>query len=79
MPVWPEAPLCSRECPVAAAKLHYQTNGTYVYSYSGKSKVEMKGVEGGITETEWNNQVSLTWLTPCDLAITIKVSNPQSE
>nr|QXJ08928.1 vitellogenin [Penaeus merguiensis]QXJ08931.1 vitellogenin [Penaeus merguiensis] len=68
-----QAPRCSTECPITGSpKLAYQPEKTYTYAYSGKSRVQLKGVEDGVTELEWSKQVELTWITPCDMAITIK-------
>nr|AHD26978.1 vitellogenin 2 [Pandalus japonicus] len=71
---WPlNLPKCSTECPIAGApKLAYAPQMTYVYSHSGKSRTLMKDVEGGNADMEWSSQVELTWLTPCDMAISIK-------
>lgn len=57
---------------MASAKFSYVPNKTYSYTYSGTSKVRLKGVEDGLTETRWEKQVFLTWLTHCDVAITFK-------
>ncbi|KAK3883084.1 hypothetical protein Pcinc_012578 [Petrolisthes cinctipes] len=65
---------CSNECTIAASKLSYISGKTYSYSYTGKSKVELKGVEGGVSEIDWQKQVQLTMISPCDMAITIKSS-----
>lgn len=71
---WPaDIPKCSTECPIAGSpKLNYAPEKTYVYSHSGKSRIHMNDVEGGISEMEWTSQVELTWLSPCDMAISIK-------
>lgn len=66
-------PRCSTECPVTGSpKLAYQPDKTYAYQYSGKSKVQLKGVDNGDSETEWTAQVDLTWISPCDMAISFK-------
>ncbi|XP_042241455.1 vitellogenin-like [Homarus americanus] len=68
-------PRCSTECPVAGSpKLFYQPEHTYTYTYSGKSQIHLKGVEGGVTETDWSKEVELSWITPCDMVIFIKDS-----
>nr|AAG17936.1 vitellogenin [Cherax quadricarinatus] len=68
-------PVCSTECPIAGSpKLFYQPGKTYTYEYSGKSRIQLKGVEGGLTETDWSAQVELSWITPCDMVITMKDS-----
>ncbi|KAG7158180.1 Vitellogenin-like 6 [Homarus americanus] len=68
-------PRCSTECPVAGSpKLFYQPEHTYTYTYSGKSHIHLKGVEGGVTETDWSKEVELSWITPCDMVIFIKNS-----
>nr|UFQ72463.1 vitellogenin 1 [Procambarus clarkii] len=65
--------VCSRECPVAGApKFFYQPGKTYAYEYSGNSKVKLEGVEGGHTETSWSAQVEVSWITPCDMVISVK-------
>nr|WEU75127.1 vitellogenin 1a [Macrobrachium rosenbergii] len=71
---WPSGTnLCSKECPVAGSpKLFYAPEKTYVYSYTGKSRTHLKDVEGATAEMEWNSQVELSWLSPCDMAITMK-------
>ncbi|XP_068203508.1 vitellogenin-like [Palaemon carinicauda] len=71
---WPSTTnLCSRECPVAGSpKLFYAPEKTYVYSYTGKSRINLKDVEGANTDIEWRSQVELSWLSPCDMAITMK-------
>nr|AAU93694.1 vitellogenin [Charybdis feriata] len=66
--------LCSTECPVAAAKLAFTPGKTYSYTYTGKSQVQLKGVDGGVVDTRWEEQVLLTVLGPCDLAISFKGS-----
>ncbi|KAK8402862.1 hypothetical protein O3P69_000865 [Scylla paramamosain] len=65
---------CSTECPLAAAKLSFTPGKTYSYTYTGKSNVQLKGVDGGIVETQWEKQVLLTVLGPCDVAISFKGS-----
>ncbi|XP_063861663.1 vitellogenin-like [Scylla paramamosain] len=65
---------CSTECPLAAAKLSFTPGKTYSYTYTGKSNVQLKGVDGGIVETQWEEQVLLTVLGPCDVAISFKGS-----
>ncbi|XP_053642616.2 vitellogenin-like [Cherax quadricarinatus] len=73
-----EVTTCSTECPVAGSpKLFYQEGKTYIYEYSGKSKIQLKGVDGQ-TETEWSAQVELSWITPCDIVITMKDSERDS-
>ncbi|XP_042241489.1 vitellogenin-like [Homarus americanus] len=68
-------PRCSTECPVAGSpKLFYQPEHTYTYTYSGKSHIHLKGVEGGVTGTDWSSRVELSWITPCDMVIFIKDS-----
>nr|WRM33326.1 vitellogenin 4 [Palaemon carinicauda] len=68
-----EYPLCSRECPITGSpKLSYTTGKTYQYLYTGSSEVYLQDVSGGITETSWKAEVSLSWLGPCDVAITVK-------
>ncbi|KAK3863691.1 hypothetical protein Pcinc_030564 [Petrolisthes cinctipes] len=66
-------PLCSSECSVAASKFSYLPGKTYSYSYSGKSQVELRGVDGAVTQLEWQKEVQVTWLSPCDMAITVNV------
>ncbi|XP_045611543.2 vitellogenin [Procambarus clarkii] len=74
-----DADICSRECPVAGApKLFYQPGKTYTYEYSGKSKVQLKGVEGGQTERDWSAKVELSWITPCDMVISLKEAKGHS-
>ncbi|KAK7073323.1 hypothetical protein SK128_006655 [Halocaridina rubra] len=55
-----------------SSKLKYRTDTTYVYEYNGLSKTELKGVEGAITETQWKKKVLLSWLSPCEMAITFQ-------
>nr|UWT50543.1 vitellogenin [Hippolyte inermis] len=71
---WPSnLPKCSTECSIAGSpKLHYSPEKTYVYSYSGRSTIKLKDVEDGNADMQWSSQVELTWLTPCDMAITVK-------
>nr|AAM48287.1 vitellogenin [Metapenaeus ensis] len=65
-----EAPRCSTECPVTGSpKLAYEPGKTYTYAYSGKSKVQLKGVQDGDSDIEWAAGIDLTWITPCDVAI----------
>ncbi|XP_053642610.1 vitellogenin-like isoform X3 [Cherax quadricarinatus] len=64
---------CALECPATGfPKLSYLPGNTYLYNYSGKTQVQLKGVEDGITETDWSCRVELTWFTPCDMAIFMK-------
>lgn len=56
---------------------NYETGKSYTYSYTGKSKVELKGVEGAISEIEWQKQVIATKITPCNIAITVKSSKSE--
>ncbi|XP_063602733.1 vitellogenin-like [Penaeus indicus] len=68
-----DLPRCSTECPVTGSpKLAYQPDKTYAYAYSGKSTVQLKGVDNGDTETEWTAGVDLTWISPCDMAISFR-------
>ncbi|XP_063880029.1 vitellogenin-like [Scylla paramamosain] len=67
-------PYCSTECPVASAKFSYVPSKTYSYAYSGVSRVRLKGVDGGLVQTRWENQVHLTWLTHCEVAITFNAT-----
>ncbi|XP_071528861.1 LOW QUALITY PROTEIN: uncharacterized protein [Panulirus ornatus] len=68
-----ETPLCSTECSVPGSpKLQYASNYTYSYRYDGRSLVRVKDVGGSYSETTWSSQVKLTWLTPCDMAISIE-------
>nr|AAT01139.1 vitellogenin [Metapenaeus ensis] len=68
-----EVPRCSTECPVTGSpKLAYEPGKTYTYAYSGKSEVQLKGVQDGVTDLEWNKHVELTWITPCDVGISVK-------
>ncbi|XP_068235953.1 vitellogenin-like [Palaemon carinicauda] len=71
---WPSTvPICAEECPITdAVKLRYRTDKTYTYKYSGKSQVELKGVNGAVTESHWEKTVLLSWLSPCEMAITFK-------
>ncbi|XP_064080211.1 vitellogenin-like [Macrobrachium nipponense] len=71
---WPASvPRCSTECPIAGSpKLAYATGKTYFYSYTGKSRIHLKDAEGAYTDTEWSSQVEVSWLSPCDMAISIK-------
>ncbi|XP_042892354.1 vitellogenin-like [Penaeus japonicus] len=65
-----DLPRCSTECPISGSpKLAYQPEKTYTYQYSGKSRVQLKGVDDGVSETEWAARVDLTWISPCDVAI----------
>lgn len=59
---------------MAAAKLSFIPGKTYSYEYTGKSTVQLKGVEGGQVETKWEKQVLLTVLGPCDIAVSFKGS-----
>ncbi|KAK4329517.1 hypothetical protein Pmani_000135 [Petrolisthes manimaculis] len=68
-----DVPLCSTECSVAASKLSYLPGKTYSYSYSGKSQVELRGVDGAVTQLQWQKQVQMTWLSACDMAVTVTV------
>ncbi|XP_069164339.1 vitellogenin-like [Procambarus clarkii] len=64
---------CSVECPVAGSpKLSYQEGKTYIYEYSGKSKVQLKDVEGGLAETDWTARVELWWISPCNMLVSMK-------
>nr|WEU75129.1 vitellogenin 2 [Macrobrachium rosenbergii] len=74
---WPSSvPVCARECPITDwIKLRYLTDKTYVYHYSGNSRVELKGVEGAVTVSHWKKTVLLSWLSPCEMAITFKDVN----
>ncbi|XP_064098327.1 vitellogenin-like [Macrobrachium nipponense] len=74
---WPSSvPVCARECPITDwTKLRYLTDKTYVYQYSGNSRVELKGVEGAVTESHWKKTVLLSWLNPCEMAISFKDVN----
>lgn len=72
-------PLCSTECTIVAPEFSYIRGHTYSYSYTGKSQVELKGMEGGMSKLEWQKKVELTWLTPCDVAITVNVSGSQGK
>ncbi|ROT61468.1 vitellogenin [Penaeus vannamei] len=75
-----DVPRCSTECPVTGSpKLAYQPDKTYAYQYSGKSKVQLKGVDNGDSETEWTAQVDLTWISPCDMAISFKNTKDAGE
>nr|WEU75131.1 vitellogenin 4 [Macrobrachium rosenbergii] len=68
-----EFPLCSEECPVTGSpKLSYKTGQTYLYLYTGKSQVLLQDVNGAVAETSWKAEVSLSWLSPCDVAISVK-------
>ncbi|XP_066964615.1 vitellogenin-like [Macrobrachium rosenbergii] len=71
---WPASvPRCSTECPIAGSpKLAYATGKTYYYSYTGKSHIHLGDAEGAYTDTEWSSQVEVSWLSPCDMAISIK-------
>ncbi|XP_050717478.1 vitellogenin-like [Eriocheir sinensis] len=72
-------PRCSTECPVAAAKFSFIPGKTYSYTYTGKSKVQLKGVEGGLVETRWEKTVLMTWLSPCDVALSFKDTKVDGE
>ncbi|XP_066964619.1 vitellogenin-like [Macrobrachium rosenbergii] len=66
-------PRCARECPAAGSqKLFYAPEKTYTYLYTGRSEIHVKDVEGGVSQMEWTSLVDLTWLTPCDMAISFK-------
>ncbi|XP_047488685.1 vitellogenin [Penaeus chinensis] len=68
-----DVPRCSTECPITGSpKLAYQPDKTYAYAYSGKSTVQLKGVDNGDTATEWTAGVDLTWISPCDMAISFR-------
>nr|WEU75130.1 vitellogenin 3 [Macrobrachium rosenbergii] len=68
-----DVPNCANECPIAGSqKLHYAPGNTYSYSYTGRSELHMKDVEGGVSQMEWTSQVDVTWVNPCDMAITFK-------
>lgn len=54
---------------MASAKYSYVFNKTYSYIYTGGAEVSLKGVEDGAVASQWQTQVLLTWLTPCDVAI----------
>nr|WRM33328.1 vitellogenin 6a [Palaemon carinicauda] len=71
---WPASvPRCSTECPIAGSpKLAYATGKTYFYSYNGKSRIHLGDAEGANSETEWSSQVEVAWLSPCDMAISIR-------
>jgi len=72
-------PQCSTECSIAASKLSYLPGKTYTYDYTGKANVELKDVEGGTVDTKWSAKVQLTWISPCDMAITVKIINELGE
>lgn len=67
------------ECPIAASKFSFIPGKTYSYTYTGKSKVQLKGVEGGLAETRWEKKVLLTWLSPCDVAVSFKDTKVDGE
>lgn len=54
---------------MAAAKFSYVFNKTYTYAYTGVTQVSLKEVEDGVVAARWATQVHLTWLTPCDAAM----------
>nr|XP_053642614.1 vitellogenin-like [Cherax quadricarinatus] len=71
-----DAAVCSRECPIAGSpKLFYQEGKTYTYKYSGNSKIQLKGTEGALSETKWSKRVELSWISPCDMVISLKETN----
>ncbi|XP_069949063.1 vitellogenin-like isoform X2 [Cherax quadricarinatus] len=73
VPFGGDTAVCSTECPIAGSpKQFYQPGKTYTYEYSGKSKIQLEGVEGGLSETYWSAKVELLWITPCDMVITVK-------
>lgn len=64
---------CSTECAITGSpKLTYIPYTTYLYQYSVKSVVELRGVQGGVTETEWSAHVEFAWISPCDMVISLK-------
>lgn len=68
-----QVPRCSTECSISGSpKLDYQKGKTYIYEYSGNSLIQLEGVQDGVTETKWSKKVEFTWLSPCDMAISIK-------
>ncbi|XP_071528837.1 vitellogenin-like [Panulirus ornatus] len=68
--------LCSMGCRANdPSKLRYELNKPYVYNYAGTSRIQLKDVNEGETESRWSAQVVLTWLSPCDMAITMKGFN----
>nr|WRM33325.1 vitellogenin 3 [Palaemon carinicauda] len=68
-----DVPRCADECPILGSqKLYYAPGNTYSYSYTGRSEIHMKDVEGGVSQMEWTSQVDLTWINPCDMAISFK-------
>nr|ABB89953.1 vitellogenin [Penaeus monodon] len=68
-----DLPRCSTECPITGSpKLAYQPDKTYAPPYSGKSRVHLKGVDNGDSEIEWTAGVDLTWISPCDMAISFR-------
>nr|WEU75132.1 vitellogenin 5 [Macrobrachium rosenbergii] len=66
-------PRCSQECPLAGSqKLWYSPEKTYTYHYSTHSRVHMGSAEGDDSQMHWTALVDLTWLGPCDMAITFR-------
>nr|UKG18870.1 vitellogenin [Neocaridina davidi] len=71
---WPShLPKCSTECPVTGSSvLNYLPEKTYSYLYSGFSQVHLRDISDGIAKTEGSLQVDFSWLSPCDVAISLK-------
>lgn len=69
-------PRCSTECaPLGGShKLEYEVGRTYTYQYSGTSLVRLEGVQDEASETTWSKKVELTFLSPCDVVLSIRDS-----
>lgn len=57
---------------MGSPKLSYASMKIYSYDYSVKSRIELYGVEGGVSETDWSARVEMTWIRPCDMVIFLK-------
>lgn len=64
---------------MASVKFSYAFNKTYKYAFTGGASVSLKGVEDGVVATRWMSHVLLTWLSPCDVAISFSGSFLNSE
>ncbi|KAK7073333.1 hypothetical protein SK128_006665 [Halocaridina rubra] len=69
----PDLPRCSTECPIMGSSiLHYLPETTYTYAYSGRSQVHLQDIPDGVSYMDWSARVDLTWIGPCDVAISFK-------
>merc|ERR1712142_597605 len=62
---------CSTSCN-PSPKFSYAPGNTYVYRYIGSQGISIEGVEEGSSNAEWSADVALTWVTPCDVAISLQ-------